>query len=349
MRRPLLTSVATAALLAGLAAAGAQQDQGRRGEPSASEQTQPPRVRNNVKEWPGVQAQQPERQAPRAEPEKSTTGQSSERPADQPRLQRERIGEDRSPARERPATGQSQERATMPSSGEARRDTSDTTRRGEAQRLDTAQDRGSRAERRNQSTVRGPAALSDEQRTRVATRFSASIDRMNVRPLSRAQISVSVGAAIPRSVRVYTVPSDIVAVYPQFRGHRFVVVDDEIVIVEPRSYRVVTVLPMGGERRMARSRPVETTGSAAAAPRVRISPQIREEIRTVVMREPACRLEQRVDFFLFIPLPRTVEVCELPPQIVTGTPELRGYRYVVRGEEIGLVDPDDNQIVEVIR
>ena len=238
------------------------------------------------------------------------------------------------------------ERAATPSSGEVR---GDTTRRGEAQRLDTAQDRGSRAERRNQSTVRGAAALSDEQRTRVATRFSASIDRMNVRPLSRSQISVSVGAAIPRSVRVYTVPRDIVAVYPQFRGHRFVVVDDEIVIVEPRSYRVVTVLPMGGERRTARSRPVETTGSAAAAPRVRLSPQDREEIRTVVMREPACRLEQRVDFFLFIPLPRTVEVCELPPQIVTGTPELRGYRYVVRGEEIGLVDPDDNQIVEVIR
>ena len=114
---------------------------------------------------------------------------------------------------------------------------------------------------------------------------------MNVRPLSRAQISVSVGAAIPRSVRVYTVPSDIVAVYPQFRGHRFVVVDDEIVIVEPRSYRVVTVLPMGGERRMARSRPVETTGSAAAAAACPDQPAgIREEIRTVVMREPACRL-----------------------------------------------------------
>ena len=72
-------------------------------------------------------------------------------------------------------------------------------------------------------------------------------------------------------------------------------------------------------------------------------------IRTVVMREPACRLEQRVDFVLFIPLPRTVEVCELPPQVVSEAPELRGYRYVVRGDEIGLVDPDENRIVEVIR
>ena len=368
LRSVLLTSVTTTALVTGLAAATAQQEQGRRGDPpSATEQTQQPsRARNTVKEWPGTGAQrEPERQAPaRAQPERSTTGQSTERPADQPRQRergdirderrdrapaaRERTGEDRSQStvRERTTTGQSQERTTSQPSGDAARE---TPRRGDAQQLDRTQDRGSRAERRDQGSVRGSATLSEEQRTRVATRFSASIDRMNVRPLSRSQISISVGATIPRSVRVYSVPGDIVTIYPQFRGHRFVVVDDEIVIVEPRSYRVVTVLPMGGERRASRSRPVETTGSAAAGSRLRLSPQDREVIRTVVMREPACRLEQRVDFFLFIPLPRTVEVCELPPQVVSEAPELRGYRYVVRGEEIGLVDPDENRIVEVIR
>ena len=384
MRSLLLTSVATAALLTGLAAAGAQQDQGRRGDPpSATEQTQqPPRARNNVKEWPGSQVQQPERQAPaRAQPERSTTGQSTERPADQPRQRgrgdardegRDRASAAREPHRRgcsrthrpraRPTTGQSQERTTSQSSGEAARE---TPRRGEAQRLDRtqdrAQDRGSRAERRDETTVRGSAALSDEQRSRVSTRFSQSIDRMNVRPLSRSQVSVSIGATIPRSVRAYTVPQDIVAIYPRFRGHRFVVVDDEIVIVEPGSQRIVSVLPMGGEmggeRSFARSTNRETTGSpyrettgsAAAGSRIRLSPQDREVIRTVVMREPACRLEQRVDFFLFIPLPRTVEVCELPPQVVSEAPELRGYRYVVRGDEIGLVDPDENRIVEVIR
>ena len=199
--------------------------------------------------------------------------------------------------------------------------------------------------------------MSDEQRTRVSTRFSQSIDRMNVRPLSRSQISVSIGATLPRSVRAYAVPRDIVAIYPQFRGHRFVVVDDEIVIVEPGSQRVVTTLPMGGERAFARSPSRETTGSsvrettgiAPAGSRIRLSPQDREVIRTVVLREPACRLEQRVDFILFIPLPRTVEVCELPQQVVSEAPELRRYRYVVQGDEIGLIDPDDNRVVEVIR
>ena len=237
--------------------------------------------------------------------------------------------------------------------------TRETPRRGETRQRDTTQDRGSRIERRQEtrqestrqdSTARGSARMSDEQRTRVSTRFSQSIDRMNVRPLSRSQISVSIGATIPRSVRAYTVPRDIVAIYPQFRGHRFVVVDDEIVIVEPGSQRVVTMLPMGGERAFARSPARETTGSSVrettgtappAGSRIRLSPQEREVIRTVVMREPACRLEQRVDFVLFIPLPRTVEVCELPPQVVSEAPEVQ--RVSLRGadDEIGLVDPDE--------
>ena len=44
-----------------------------------------------------------------------------------------------------------------------------------------------------------------------------------------------------------------------------------------------------------------------------------------------------------------MEVCDLPPQVLSEAPELSRYRYVVRGDQIGLVDPDDNQIVEVIR
>jgi hypothetical protein len=377
MRSLFLTSVATAALLAGLVAASAQQSSGGRADPSAAEQTQQtPRARNTAKEPAASRAQQEsERQGPaRAAPDKSTatqsnqrqadqpqqrsrgdarndkptTAQSGERQADRPSAQRERADEDRSrtPARERTSTAPSKQRTTGQSSDDMRRE---TPRRGEAERRDTTQDRGSRAERQQDSTARGSIKLSSEQRTRIATRFSERIDRMNVRPLSRSQFSVSVGALLPRSVRAYPVPRDIVTVYPEFRNHQFVVVEDDIVIVEPRSQRVVTVLPMSGERRAAGSATRETTGTAPAESRISLSPREREVIRTVVMREPACRLEQRIEFFLFVPLPRTVEVCELPPQIVSEVPEVSRYRYTVRGDEIVLVDPDEYKVIEVIR
>jgi len=51
---------------------------------------------------------------------------------------------------------------------------------------------------------------------------------------------------VPRSIRLYSVPADVIAVYPQYRNYRFVLVEDEIVIVEPQSYNVVTVLPISG-------------------------------------------------------------------------------------------------------
>src|SRR5207248_9505642 len=84
-------------------------------------------------------------------------------------------------------------------------------------------------------------------------RFSQAIERMNVRRLPRSTISVAVGARIPRSVRLYSVPADVIAVYPEFRSYNFVLVEDEIVIIDPRSYTVVSVLPISGREAIASS------------------------------------------------------------------------------------------------
>ncbi|HEV2300634.1 MAG TPA: DUF1236 domain-containing protein [Stellaceae bacterium] len=54
---------------------------------------------------------------------------------------------------------------------------------------------------------------------------------------------VSVGAAAPRSVRLYPLPAAVAASVPQFRGYRYVADRDRIVIVEPRTFAIVAVLP----------------------------------------------------------------------------------------------------------
>ncbi len=61
-----------------------------------------PPTRGTVKEWPGSRAQQEPQGPARAQPERSTTGQSSDRPADQPRMHK-----GQGDARERSTTGQS--------------------------------------------------------------------------------------------------------------------------------------------------------------------------------------------------------------------------------------------------
>ena len=159
---------------------------------------------------------------------------------------------------------------------------------------------------------------------------------------------MSVGATIPSSIRLYPVPSDVISIYPRFRGYHFVLVEDEIVIVEPHTRRIVTTIERSGGAVASRSSR-STIGAAGSAARIRLSPEERRMIHTTVVQEPICRSEQQIDFFIGIPLPSTVEVCEFPERIMTEVPELRRYRYMVRDEEVVVVDPDERRVVEVIR
>src|SRR6267143_3500020 len=90
------------------------------------------------------------------------------------------------------------------------------------------------------TNVNASVHINDQQRTRV----TQSIDHLNVQPLTNVNFSLSVGTAVPRDVRLQTLPADVVEVVPQYRGYSFFVVRDEIVIVEPSTYKIVIVLPV---------------------------------------------------------------------------------------------------------
>jgi hypothetical protein len=52
---------------------------------------------------------------------------------------------------------------------------------------------------------------------------------------------VHVGTVVPRTVHVVTVPQVIVDVHPQWRGFRYFIVNDQIVIIDS-AYHIVAVL-----------------------------------------------------------------------------------------------------------
>ena len=63
--------------------------------------------------------------------------------------------------------------------------------------------------------------------------------------VSRSQINfnISVGTVVPRTgVRFVTVPDTIVRIHPAWRGYSYFIVDDEIIIVEPSTFKIVAVL-----------------------------------------------------------------------------------------------------------
>lgn len=88
------------------------------------------------------------------------------------------------------------------------------------------------------------------------TRIAESVARMTVKPLRGVDFSVSVGSRVPRELRVYRLPADVVQIAPQYRDHRFLVVEKDIVIVEPSANKIVAILPRD---------PAITTATSAAA------------------------------------------------------------------------------------
>ena len=175
------------------------------------------------------------------------------------------------------------------------------------------------------------------------TRISQSIARLNVRPLTNVNFSVAVGTVIPRNVRLQPLPADIVRVVPQYRGYNFAVVRDEIVIIEPSSYKIVAVMPRSG-------------GQAAAAPppaqkKAKFSNRERDVIRshTRASRQStttgsAARAQMRVGD----QVPDTIEMREFPSTVYRTVPTVREYRYIDIDNRSYLVEPRGRMIIEEI-
>jgi hypothetical protein len=82
------------------------------------------------------------------------------------------------------------------------------------------------------------AKLSTEQRTRITT----IIRNEHVAPVNNVDFAVSVGTRVPRDrIHLQPLPSEVVTVYPEWRGYEFFLVGDRIVVVDPRTLEIVDV------------------------------------------------------------------------------------------------------------
>jgi hypothetical protein len=80
--------------------------------------------------------------------------------------------------------------------------------------------------------------LSGEQRTKISTVIRGE----HVQPVTNVNFSISVGTRVPRDVSFHPLPAEVVTYYPEWRGYEFILVNDQIVVVDPRSFEIVAVL-----------------------------------------------------------------------------------------------------------
>jgi hypothetical protein len=91
-----------------------------------------------------------------------------------------------------------------------------------------------------QGAASGSAKLSTEQRSQITTVIKQQkVER--VEP-SKLNISISVGARVPTSVRFYPLPSQVYVIYPEWRGYDYILVGDQILVINPRTHEIVAIL-----------------------------------------------------------------------------------------------------------
>jgi Protein of unknown function (DUF1236) len=98
------------------------------------------------------------------------------------------------------------------------------------------------AESRGAKGGAGGVALNDEQRTRIR---DTVINAHGAPRVGSVNFGVNVGTVIPRgSIQIVPVPETLVQIEPRWRGFRYFIFEDELVIVDPHDMTIVAIVPV---------------------------------------------------------------------------------------------------------
>ncbi len=240
MNNRLLMSVAAAALIAGTGLATAQ-------NPGASREAPAAGATKSAPSAPSADRAAPiERAAPTNKDEATDTMKRSDTGSDiKAAPSDDKMKRDNGAQR---ATDSSRDGA-VPKSVTTATDKSDPSKAGKDMKAEGQSATGSKAAdtkststETKSTTTTGQAGaagkLSTEQRTKITT----VIKEQKVQPVTNVNFSISVGTRVPREVHFHPLPTEIVTVYPDWRGYEFFLVRDEIIVVNPRTLEIVAVL-----------------------------------------------------------------------------------------------------------
>lgn len=184
-----------------------------------------------------------------AESEKSKTGQQNERTgAAANQNERNQAQPPRNAAEQQPTAQQNNRPATA----------SDTNRSAPTSSAQTAP--GTSGTQTN-TQVNQQAQVTSEKQVRI----SETVSRARLaQPERNLNISIRVGETIPSRVRLHRLPPEIVSIEPAYRDYEYFATEDEVVIVEPRTHRIVSQVPRDPSRARAQMGGSASSSMAAA-------------------------------------------------------------------------------------
>jgi hypothetical protein len=141
----------------------------------------------------------------------------------------------------------------------------DTTRTPPSTNAQTAP---SGAATQSQTTQSQTSQTQASQQSNISTekqvRISQTLTRERLAPPERnLNIAIRIGEPVPRHVRFHRLPPEIVSIEPEYRDYEYFSTDDDIVIVEPRTKRIVSQVPRDASRIRAAGGESGTSGTSS--------------------------------------------------------------------------------------
>ena len=183
----------------------------------------------------------------------------------------------------------------------------------------------------------GRVQLSEQQRTNV---HETLLKESNLNRASNVNVSISVGTRIPRSVRLAPLPATIISVVPDFRTYQYVVVNDEICIVDPNSYEIVEVIAAPGGRT---ARLDSHQGPATLV--------LTEEEKTIVLQSVDTDRSSTLGLGTLTEgsaVPRGAKVQPFSDTVVQKVPKLKGHKYFAAEDRVAIVDNQGDKVQLVL-
>jgi hypothetical protein len=222
MRNTLLVTVAATALIAGAGLAAAQGTGETREAPGAT--TQQPKA-------PGGKMDQQPNGVPQKSPAPNAQAPMKPAPTAQAPAKETPAPTAQAPMKEKPAEKTAQAPATAKPQAAEPGGAAQTTPEAPNSRM-------APSTARDETKSGPPAALSSEQHAKI--RDTLRVEKSE--RLTSVPFSHKVGEAIPGTVHLYALPVSIMEYAPQYRGYEYILVGDEILIVDPRTLRIVAVI-----------------------------------------------------------------------------------------------------------
>lgn len=92
------------------------------------------------------------------------------------------------------------------------------------------------------TTGQGAAGTSSSLTTEQRTKITSSLKQEKAPRATNVNFSLEIGTAIPSSVQRAPLPRAVVEVYPAWRGYEYVMVENDILIIDPATSRIVAII-----------------------------------------------------------------------------------------------------------